>query len=226
MFFQQIQPGKPMAAALVVAVLGAVGAFWPNGRAAGAITNSPLPTAPAYQSTNWAGYADVVSSSGYAFTLVSGDFTVPKIKAPAGSSSMYSAFWVGLDGFNSNTVEQTGVLAQTSNGITQYYAWYEMYPGGLITFNNLTINPGDKISTEVSYDGSNNYTLTIHDLTSGKGDSTTQSSTSPDARSSAEWIAEAPTIQSYNGTQSISTLGKFGAVTFAKASGVKIPWEA
>lgn len=82
----------------------------------------------------------------------------------------------------------------------------------------LAINPGDAISAAVQYDGSNQHTLSLKDITSGQSYSTNQSTTPADARSSAEWIAEAPTIQYRNGTSSNSTLVNLGTVVFSNAS--------
>ena len=58
-------------------------------------------------SLNWAGYA--ITSSAGSVTLVSGSFTVPTVSCS--SSNAFAAFWVGIDGFNDNTVEQTGITA-------------------------------------------------------------------------------------------------------------------
>jgi len=60
------------------------------------------------ESTNWAGYA-ITGPDGSA-TAVSDTWDVPSTSC--GSQTTYAAFWVGIDGFNSNTVEQTGVLAE------------------------------------------------------------------------------------------------------------------
>ena len=39
-----------------------------------------------------------------------------------------SAFWVGLDGYSSTSVEQLGTDSDCVSGKPSYYAWYEMYP--------------------------------------------------------------------------------------------------
>ena len=184
-------------------------------------TTVPSIAAGAYGSTNWGGYADVVaSSSANLFTAVSGQWTVPTIQEPAGASSAYSAFWVGLDGFNSNTVEQTGIEAQISGSTTTYYAWYEMYPAAETPV--FTVAPGDIISASVNYDTSTGkFTLAISAKTSkgvSAGSYSISLAGSGEARTSAEWIAEAPTIQYYNGTQQLSTLANFGSETFSSAS--------
>ena len=54
-----------------------------------------LNNSPAY-STNWSGYAVTASTS--AVTKVQGSWTVPTV---TGTSTAYSSFWVGIDGFNS-----------------------------------------------------------------------------------------------------------------------------
>src|SRR5579859_2350124 len=57
-------------------------------------------------STNWSGYAGTSSTSG-AFTSVSASWVQPSGLCN-GRGQQYAAFWVGLDGFSSSTVEQTG----------------------------------------------------------------------------------------------------------------------
>src|SRR5437763_17036510 len=59
------------------------------------------------QSTNWSGYADTQTSSRY--SKVTGSWTEPK--GTCGSQRLsYAAFWSGIDGFSSSTVEQDGTL--------------------------------------------------------------------------------------------------------------------
>ncbi len=219
MFFPLSRKRVTRAAFFSAAVLSA-GTLLHAGRIHAAVVNALSPMATAYGSFNWAGYADTVSSSssGYSFTSVSGEWTVPTVQAPADGSSSYAAFWVGLDGFSSSSVEQTGVLAEASGGATQYFAWYEMYPNALVPITTMDVKPGDVISASVTYGGANQYTLLVKDLTTGQSDSVVKTSTSSYARSSAEWIAEAPTIQNFNGTSSISTLANFGSVTFSNAA--------
>ena len=86
------------------------------------------------QSTNWSGYAATGS-----FTSVSAHWTEPT--GHCTSATRYSSFWVGLDGFNSTTVEQTGSEVDCSGGSPVYYSWYEMYPAFPVNFSN-TVRPG------------------------------------------------------------------------------------
>jgi len=155
-------------------------------------------------STNWSGYA-VVTNPG-AVTAVSGTWVVPAVTT---TTNGYSSAWVGIDGFNSNTVEQIGTEMDYNYGQVQYYAWYEMYPNGSISLP-LTIRPNDTISASVSY-SSSQYTLALTDVTSGKSYKTTQTAAGAQ-RSSAEWIVEAPS----NG-YSILPLDNFGTVQFSNS---------
>jgi len=166
-------------------------------------------------STNWSGYA-VTGATG-SVTSASGSWIVPTV---TGSNGQYAAFWVGIDGYNSATVEQTGILAQvTSNrrtSQTTYYAWYEFYPlESIIEITTATspsgtpatVKPGDTIFASVTY-SSPTFTLTINDKTEG-WTFTTTGSQSGATESSAEWIVEAPS--SYFG---VLPLANFGTAVF------------
>lgn len=152
-------------------------------------------------STNWAGYA----VTGSTYTSVSTTFTQPKVTCSSGDQ--YSSFWVGLDGYSSSTVEQTGTEADCVGSTAEYSAWYELYPAYPVTYSN-TVKPGDVITETVTFSGSSTYTFTIKDATEGWTKTTTKSS-SGDARSSAEVIAEAP----YSG--GVLPLANFGTVNFS-----------
>ena len=79
-------------------------------------------------SYNWGGYAVSTSS----VTSASGSWIVPAMYPGASpTTTYYSAFWVGIDGFSSSTVEQTGILAETKGTSITYFAWYEFYPAGM-----------------------------------------------------------------------------------------------
>lgn len=139
-------------------------------------------------SPNWAGYA--VDSPVGSVTDVKGSWVVPAIVGACPSTNQYSAFWVGIDGDTSNTVEQTGTDSDCQNGAPTYYAWFEFYPKPMFIINTITVNPGDKISAEVKY-AQGRFTIYITDVTTGKSFSTSAKVNSAQ-RNSAEWIAEAP----------------------------------
>jgi len=158
---------------------------------------------------NWSGYY-ASAPTDEAFTDVSGSFRVPSLTAPS-SGTTYSSFWVGFDGATGTadpTVEQCGVSAQiTTGGSATYFAWYEFAPSGEEAIG-LTVEPGDKISADVAYEGDNSYQFTLDDITTGVSKSTTQS-TSSDQRSTAEWIAEAPSLGS-----TVQSLSNYSSVHF------------
>jgi hypothetical protein len=148
------------------------------------------------QSSNWSGYASVIKTS-VTISEITADFTIPSVncaKSPLGvSGTAYDAIWAGLDGFNDNTVEQEGVdiFCTSPTAAPQYYAWYEMYPLGPVSFTGVA--PCDAISVTTEKSGSD-WVLSLHDTTTGGGFTTTQpcpkGSTCKDA--SAEVIAEDP----------------------------------
>jgi Peptidase A4 family len=183
-----------------------------------------------YLSGNWSGYMDL-PNSGKSFSSVSATFTIPKFSTTesnecraSGAVDSYgqsdSSYWVGIDGFNTSTVEQTGVDQYCTAGGTGLYAWYEMYPLSPVAFTG--VRPGDQIYVSVTYSsGTHKYALYLKDKTNGGFISTSQScpSGSKCVNTSAEVIAEAP-----GGGAPSLYLANFGNVSFSgavvKGSGV------
>ncbi len=64
-------------------------------------------------STNWSGYA--AYQSGTTFTDVKATWTQPSVTCPK-RGTQYASFWVGLDGYNSNSVEQIGTDSDCVQG--------------------------------------------------------------------------------------------------------------
>ena len=141
------------------------------------------------QSTNWSGYADD-NSAGNTYSTVTGNWTEPAVTCSS-RTTQYAAFWVGIDGYSSNSVEQDGTLAECYHGRAYYYSWWEMYPSNAIQTVGTTVSPGDSISTSVVRSGTS-YTLRVTDSTHSANSFSTTQSCSSCANSSAEWIAEAP----------------------------------
>jgi hypothetical protein len=170
---------------------------------ANAITNCPTSSC----STNWSGYA-VTAPTG-SVTDVVGSWTVPSVTCTT-STSQYSSFWVGIDGYNSGTVEQTGTDSDCSSGAPRYYAWYEFYPKPSFIINPVVVHAGDRITAEVRYMGGKFYTR-ITDATTGT--SYTASARVKAQRSSAEWIAEAP-----SSSGGVLPLANFGTANFGTSA--------
>lgn len=160
------------------------------------------------KSNNWSGYAD--DSGGNTYSKVSGKWVEPAVTCTA--TTALAAFWVGIDGYNSGTVEQDGTLAYCDGGSAFYYSWWEMYPANDIQIVGSSVAPGDSIAASVVRTGTS-YTLKLTDTTNPANSfSTTQTCTSC-ANSSAEWIAEAPT-----GSAGIYPLPDFGKWRLTRAS--------
>jgi len=136
-------------------------------------------------SSNWSGYANVGSGVSNV-TSAKASWIVPTVKCSSPSTG-YSAFWVGIDGYSSKTVEQTGTESDCSSGRASYSAWYEAYPAAPVTV--FGVSPGDRVTASVTYSGGK-FTTKIE---TDKGQSNSHTFTVSSAkRSSAEWIAEAP----------------------------------
>ncbi|MBV9718302.1 MAG: hypothetical protein JOZ77_03225 [Candidatus Eremiobacteraeota bacterium] len=153
-----------------------------------------------FESDNWAGYAVV----GSGFTDAHGSWVVPSVDCtvnPNGATSL----WVGIDGWNNSTVEQTGTESQCNGTQLVTYAWYEFAPKAGKTIRSIPVSPGEFMEGNVHYDGSR-FVVTIVDLTTGRYFRTTAAV--PRAkRASAEWIVES------NG---FSGLPDFDAARFGK----------
>jgi len=158
------------------------------------------------ESTNWSGYA--VTGGNGAFSSVSASWVEPTGTCTSRHSAQYSSFWVGLDGFNSNSVEQTGTDVDCSGPTAVYYGWFEMYPAAPVNYSD-TVRPGDHFSASVTFSGTSTYTLVLTDSTQGWSHTTTKSQTGL-ARSSAEVITEAPSSVS-----GVLPLADFGTVNYS-----------
>jgi len=166
------------------------------------------------ESTNWSGYA--ATGANGAFNSVSANWTEPTATCSGGrhgrGSAQYAAFWVGLDGYSSSSVEQTGTDSDCSGSSPDYYGWYEMYPASPVYFTN-TVKPGDTISASVTFSGTETYTLVLKDSTQGWTQTITKNQAGLD-RSSAEVITEAPSSGS-----GVLPLADFGTVTYGSSTG-------
>jgi hypothetical protein len=176
-----------------------------------------------YNAANWAGYAvEGTPESNNSVSAVSGSWIVPTAAASANSAansnSPQCAVWVGIDGFGNSTVEQVGTESVYNHGSSPtYYAWYELYPANMVQLSSsqLAISPGDSVTGSVQYglpSYPNEFLLTLTDNTTGKTFMTPVADASA-SRSTAEWIAEAP-----SGSTGVDPLPKIGSVPFTNSS--------
>ena len=186
-----------------------------------------MPNTTAIASPNWSGYE--VTSQNDSVTYVVGTWTVPTVTATSGNTQSFA--WVGIDGWNGDTVEQTGTAQGVSNGVPYYFAWWEMWstngysgPGGRVdqSIASMTVSPGDSITASVTYESSGTYAgdylLSINDTSQSNDSFSTYENPSvyqdplPD-RSTAEWIMEIPTEPG-----GFATLPNFGSITFTNCN--------
>jgi hypothetical protein len=170
------------------------------------------------ESYNWSGYA--VTGAQGSVSDVKASWVVPTATCsstpPPPSQGPYASFWVGIDGWTSNSVEQIGTdsdcvnAADTQGNTPTYYAWFEFYPQGAYFIGNPNTNfadkpmaPGDSISAEVKATGTCGgsprhhnggsgvqFTVSIADVSKGWNFNTTSCVNAQ--QTSAEWIAETP----------------------------------
>jgi hypothetical protein len=159
------------------------------------------------ESTNWSGYADTGSS----FSEVASSWTEPSATCSS-SATQLAAFWVGIDGYSSSSVEQDGTLIECYQRTAYQYTWWEMYPTNDIQVVGDTLAAGDAITSTVTRSGTS-YTLTVTDSTHSANSFTVTESCTSCANTSAEWIAEAP-----SGSSGVYPLADFGSWTTSGAT--------
>ena len=137
-------------------------------------------------SPNWSGYA--VTGEAGSVTAVQGSWVVPTATCDGRPQNSGASFWIGIDGYTSATVEQTGTDSDCSKGTPRYYAWYEFFPEAGITIKTISVEPGDVMAASVVYNGTE-FTATITDERTQETFTTSKAVASA-KRDSAEWIAE------------------------------------
>ena len=191
------------AAALFPAQAGASGTGWIH-------TGPIVAFNGANQSMNWSGYSQNAAGRSTQFHSIAGDWVVPTATPRQSGESEYSATWAGIGGGcldagcsqTDNTLIQAGteqdVIYDLLGGTTtNYFAWYELIPNSQ-TQIPLAVAPGDHIHLDIHENqvGSENWTIALDDLTSGKSYSTTVGYQSTYA--TAEWIEESPTVVAFS----------------------------
>ena len=166
-------------------------------------------------SRNWAGYAATPLKGIKDFNVVKSTWVEPTVTCEA--KNAWTVFWVGLDGWGNNTVEQGGSSARCTKGVPHYALWWEMYPTNSVQIMN-SINPGDTITASVTFDpGTRIFQIKVRDVTMGKGFTENQKCASDQVcqRASAEAIAE---DVGHFGSGTYFPLADYGTMTFAKTS--------
>ncbi len=211
--------GRTKSAILCVSLLLMMTPSWTEASVA-----APLQRYNGY-SFNWSGYAIVAGGEvittpsgnkywdstqanpiySYTVSYVYGEWVVPEIGAGTTGYMADVAVWIGIDGYDSNTVEQIGTSSEYNpyTGEIAYSAWWEVYPKFSHRISAMKVNPGDYISAYVKFivtggsqkDPDNGiFELSLTDLTIGKSFTIRQGPLQPGfyLRSSAEWVVERP----------------------------------
>ena len=187
---------------------------------AGAVLFAAEASADPSPSTNWAGYAVTSTdpTTPVTYTSVSGTWVQPAATCPAGAAAAYSAFWVGLGGDSDSSpgLEQIGTESDcTAAGRATYGVWYELVPAASVPVK-LKLFPGNLISANVTVNGTL-VTVQLKNLTRKTSFTKRLFMAAPDV-SSAEWIAEAPSVCDSSGTRCRTLpLADFGTVAFNSA---------
>ncbi len=177
-----------------------VGKFQPGGLyvpAPGAYQSARTATGKAVinYSSNWSGYA----VTGGTFTTATATWIQNKGTCTSGDGSTDMSPWVGLDGFSSSTVEQTGSSVDCSGATADYYAWYEMYPANVVV-SNKTVKAGDSFTGTVTHTSGTKYTLKLTDNTQGWTNTVTKSLSAADSSAEAVMEMAANSLTKWSGT--------------------------
>lgn len=164
-------------------------------------------------SFNWSGYA--ANSTVDSVTLVKASWIQPAIVCNSTANALQcTVFWVGMDGAQDSTVEQTGTYGYCAKGSStpQYAAWYEFYPAQSIITVPMTVTPGDIFRGVVSFSSvTGKVTVSLKDMNSTAHFSKTNPNGFIFDRSSGECITETPTVSG-----KFALLANFGTMEWGK----------
>jgi hypothetical protein len=171
-------------------------------------------------SSNWAGYATVAPvGTDMSFSDVTATWRQPKATCTSNRNDA-AVFWVGLGGMasDSQALEQLGTEMDCgrTRTVPRYFAWWELIPSPPVTIP-LRVKAGDMIGAALLVNGQT-LTFSLRDLT--RHTRFTKRITAKQALdlTSAEWIAEAPSLCASASQCRVVPLTRFGSVTFANAA--------
>jgi hypothetical protein len=166
-------------------------------------------------SSNWSGYVATTPTGAppLSFTDATRSWRIPKITcSKAGTSSAYR---VGIGGSSetSPALEQLGTSADCGTSrVTTYRAWTEIIPAPP-RYVSLRVRAGDLITAALLIDGQT-IVMNLENQTRGTHYSTRVAAQQQLDTSSAEWIAEAPSICRSQTACDVVPLSNFGTVGF------------
>ncbi len=142
------------------------------------------------------------------------------------TANSWTVFWVGLDGWDSNAVEQGGSYALCGAvGSTPVYSlWWEMWPTNAVQAVTLPqqVQPGDVIQATVTYNpNASNYIIAVEDVTTSQGFAEVQTCAANVTceNASAEVVTEAPGYPLPPvGPGGLYSLANYGTMAYTSAS--------
>jgi hypothetical protein len=171
-------------------------------------------------SSNWAGYATVAPpDTDISFNDVTATWRQPRGKCTANRSDS-AVFWVGLGGVSSSSksLEQLGTEmdCRRVGAVPRYSAWWEVIPAPPVPIP-LKVAAGDMMGAALLVDGQT-LTFSMRNLTRHTRFTKQMTVSQALDLTSAEWIAEAPSLCSSASQCRVVPLTRFGSVTFANAA--------
>jgi peptidase A4-like protein len=170
-----------MAARVIAFLIALASAVVESATPAGAAGGSPQ------FSHGWSGYV----LTGATFTAIYGRWRQPVVTCPTNDTR--AAFWVGIDGWHTPSVEQVGswAVCHAAGQPPTYRVWWEIVGGGGGA-QPFAIAAGDLIEASVRF-VDDAYELAVKDLTSNHQFVTRRKCGHlPCNRVTAEWIIERP----------------------------------
>src|SRR4051794_4310911 len=167
-------------------------------------------------STNWSGYVSstpAAAPSPLTFTQATGSWRIPRVACTRSGTS--AAFWVGIGGSTpaAPALEQLGTSADCQpNGTATYRAWTEIIPDPA-NFIALKVRPGDLITAALVVRGQS-VTMSLANQSTRKRYSRRFDLQQAIDTSSAEWIAEAPSLCRSQAACDVVPLSNFRTVGF------------
>lgn len=217
------------AAQVLVGVITAGAILSPlQGATSGEVAIYAVKRAAASDSTayGWSGYA---IERGQRYTSITGSWIVPRVSYqtyPGYPNAELSTTWIGIGGDgNDKTLIQLGTTQNIdSSGKVKYSAWYLLVSDLVVPSTDIPfpVDPGDHIAATLKCvsncapNAQQSWMMTMTNSTKGWTWNNNGAAFSyRSSLSSAEWIMEAPVVQSQ---QVIPKLPKFGSVAFTDAT--------
>jgi len=167
-------------------------------------------------SANWSGYVLLRYLNEFtpeSIRTVWGTWTIPLLQATEKDS--FCSIWMGMDGYDSKTMEQIGTAHSYKNGKQENFVWFQLYPDTPYEILDFPIEVGDSISGSIVTARMNGFDMRIFNNTKKCYTKVPMDCTQSfnAKRSSAQWVVEPLTINSHP-----QPLANFGTIKFTECT--------